>query len=79
MSFSDKAFWDKRLNDDRPTLKIRKKPCNDCAVVHGLYTEISEGLSQQSREVKEHISKRWFCHDSPNLACKGNADMCGVV
>lgn len=81
MTFADKAFWDKELerNKDVTPMKYRKKSCHDCAVEHGLYTEISRGLAQQSDDVKSYISERWFCHASPNLACKGNATLCGVV
>lgn len=55
-------------------LEPMDKPCHDCAVVCGLYTEISDALKNEPACIQEFISKRWFCHNHRNRACKGNID-----
>ena len=55
-------------------LKPLGKPCHDCAVVWGLYSEISDALAKQPPEIIEACSVRWFCHNNPSRACRGNID-----
>jgi hypothetical protein len=50
------------------------KPCHDCAVVCGLYSEISDSLAEQPEAIRAAVSERWFCHNHPNRACRGNID-----
>jgi len=59
-------------------LPLRGLPCADCAVNGGLYLMHSEALRLASPEERLELSKRWFCHDSPNMACRGNADNIGA-
>jgi hypothetical protein len=56
-------------------LPDRAAPCGDCAVVHGLYSEITEALAREPADVQEAVSCRWFCHQTPNRACRGNRDL----
>lgn len=55
-------------------LKPLGRPCYDCAVTFGLYTEISDALGLQPAEVIAAASVRWSCHNHPNRACRGNID-----
>jgi hypothetical protein len=59
---------------DRPCLRLRARPCGDCAVEGGLYTVFSEALKLASEQERLQHSQRWFCHETPSLACRGNAD-----
>lgn len=69
---------------DSSELPLLDKPClgedgrPDCAVVCGLYTEISDALKEESLEVQEAMSKGWFCHNHRGNACRGNADRLGL-
>lgn len=62
--WSDQLTW--------PILKLLDKPCSDCAVTCGLYLPYSRGLALESKEVQVAASIRWFCHNHPNRACRGN-------
>ena len=53
---------------------FRAKPCDDCAVVCGFYRDYSEALRLAPREEQISLSRQWFCHETPGLACRGNAD-----
>jgi hypothetical protein len=53
---------------------FRAKPCDDCAVDCGFYAEYSEALKLASKDEQLTLSRQWFCHQTPNLACRGNAD-----
>lgn len=55
-------------------LKPLGKPCKDCAVLCGLYHEISDALKNESEEIQKLVSERWFCHNNPNRSCQGNLD-----
>src|SRR3546814_614913 len=57
-----------------PELKPLGKPCHDCAVVWGLYSELTDELSEQPEHIVEAVSARWFCHNHPNRACAGNIE-----
>ena len=59
-------------------LPLREGQCTDCAVKCGLYTIYSEALRLATPEERLELSKRWFCHESPNMACRGNADNLGI-
>lgn len=58
---------------------FRCAPCFDCAVTKGMYRPISEELAIESPEVRQAVSERWHCHNSPNRACRGNAELVKVV
>lgn len=46
-----------------PIIPIQhKKPCEDCAVIKGLYREISDSLLNESEPLRTECSKRWWCH-----------------
>ena len=53
---------------------LRGKACDDCAVACGFYLDYSEALRTADPEEQVHLSKQWFCHQTPGLACRGNAD-----
>jgi hypothetical protein len=57
---------------------LRAKPCGDCAVTCGFYRQYSEALRLAGKEEQLSYSKQWFCHETPSLACRGNADNLGV-
>lgn len=62
---------------ERPPIEprpFRDRPCNDCAVVFGFYSEYSEALKLASRDEQLALSKQWFCHETPGFACRGNAN-----
>ena len=62
---------------ERPQLAsrpFRAKPCDDCAVVCGFYLDYSEALKLASKEEQLAFSQQWFCHQTPGLACRGNAN-----
>ena len=59
---------------DWPELKMREKPCDDCAVIHGLYTIISDALKEIPEPERMILTKRWFCHEDQKTCCKGNWD-----
>ena len=67
-----------RLQLQYRPLPLRSKPCGDCAVVCGFYRERSEELRNFATELQEAVSRRWFCHQNPSHACKGNADNLGL-
>jgi len=56
-------------------MPVLKKPCGDCAVTHGLYTEIAMALKCESSETRKAISEKWWCHNHPERACRGNWDI----
>jgi hypothetical protein len=65
----------------RPALHprpLRAKPCDGCAVTRGFYRQYSEALRLADKEEQLSYSKQWFCHETPSLACRGNADNLGV-
>lgn len=55
------------------------RPCHDCAVVFGLYKEISDALARQPEDVREAVSCRWTCHNHTDRACRGNIDNLAVA
>ena len=61
-----------------PNLPLRKNKCHDCAVACGLYAEISDALKDAGEKEQLELSKPWFCHNTPGLACKGNAENLGI-
>lgn len=50
------------------------KPCHDCAVVCGFYEPMAAALRLLPQAEQEFHSLRWFCHNNPNRACRGNID-----
>ena len=69
-----RGFFERQIALDRgrAPLPPRDKPCGDCAVTGGLYTEISCALAEQPEDVQRAVSDHWFCHDDRNKACRGN-------
>ena len=66
-----KSMRDRKPIAPRP---FRAKPCNDCAVACGFYAEYSEALRLAPIDEQFTLSQQWFCHETPSLACRGNAD-----
>lgn len=54
--------------------QFRAKPCDDCAVACGFYLDYSEAMKLAPRNEQLALSRQWFCHQTPGLACRGNAD-----
>lgn len=54
--------------------QFRAKPCDDCAVACGFYLHYSEALKLAPQSEQIALSRQWFCHQAPGLACRGNAD-----
>lgn len=83
MSAFDEAELQEVLQEmrQRQTLHprpLRAKPCGDRAVTCGFYRQYSEALRLAGKEEQLSYSKQWFCHETPSLACRGNADNLGV-
>lgn len=57
---------------NRPVLKRRRRPCHDCAVTCGLYSEFSIALKTMPHELQKSVSEKWFCHNDPTKSCEGN-------
>lgn len=74
-----KQYFLDRIKGDAnmAVLPYRSKPCHDCAVTCGFYTEISHALKQEPIEVQRAMSEKWFCHNETNKACRGNANYLG--
>lgn len=67
------------MDKDRPYLPFRRKPCADCAVMEGFYSEFSEALKLEQKAVQKEISSKWFCHTNPDEACRGNSNFLGIT
>lgn len=67
------AFFE-RTHDGKAALKPLGKPCHDCAVTCGFYLPYAEALAKLPRDFQRNIAARWFCHNHPNRACRGNID-----
>ena len=61
-------------NDGRAPMKPLGKPCHDCAVVFGLYSEYTDELAKLDAPLVRETALRWFCHNHPNRACRGNIE-----
>lgn len=74
----DRAYWQRIATDGEP-LPLLPRAClddkgeADCAVVCDFYREMSEQLRQQPFDIRVEASARWFCHNHPGFACRGNA------
>lgn len=80
MKNSIENYWNKRIESDKkfPELEYLEKPCHDCAVLCGFYKDLSDDLSNMNINIRERISRKWFCHNHPNKACRGNANNVGI-
>jgi len=65
------SFRDRTPIAPRP---FRAKPCDDCAVACGFYLDYSNALKLAPKDEQVALSQQWFCHQTPGLACRGNAD-----
>ena len=63
-----------RSRDPIEPRKFRAKPCDDCAVSCGFYLHYSEALKLAPQSEQLALSRQWFCHKTPSLACRGNAN-----
>lgn len=59
-------------------LELLPKPCGDCAVTSGFYREYSDAFKDMPKDEQLQRSKKWFCHNACNRACRGHADNIGV-
>jgi len=63
-----------RDRDPIASRPFRAKPCDDCAVECGFYLDYSEALKLATQDEQLILSQQWFCHQTPSLACRGNAN-----
>ena len=68
----------REMDKGRPELPLCEEPCSDCAVTGGLYLGYAVALSKLPEDLREDVSRKWFCHNDPSKACRGNANICGV-
>jgi len=73
MTSSDSYDFDFILSDD--VLEPLEVPCSDCAVVWGLYTDLTYELSSRPLQYQHDVSVRWDCHNNRRRACRGNIDL----
>ena len=75
-----KEYFSKLVTDcaSHPELPLLPRPCGGCAVTSGFYQENSDQLGQQPVDVQLEVSKKWFCHNAPDKACRGNANCLGL-
>ena len=78
MTYEDYFRRMRHRERDEPEMPIRSTVCHDYPVVGGMYAEFSHELSRLDADLRDSISRKWFCHNTPGFACKGNADVCGV-
>lgn len=71
--FTWRGFFE-RTHAGREPMKPLGKACHDCAVTCGLYTEYSDELAKLPVDFQDRVAERWFCHNHPNRACRGNID-----
>ena len=64
-----KFSWDYAIRDGK--LRPLKKPCHDCAITTGFYTEHADLLKLEPLEVQNKVLDNWFCHNNCNRACAG--------
>ncbi len=62
-----------------PHRPLRRKPCRSCAVVEGFYAIYSDALKLAPEAEQLEQAKQWFCHSSPGMACRGNADNLNLI
>lgn len=80
MNYFPPEYFAKRLElDKRVCAGVMPKACHDCAVVDGMYAGISDDLKQCDLELQKRYSMTWFCHNSPDMACRGNIDNLGII
>jgi hypothetical protein len=72
-ALSEDAYWQSMARLGGP-LPFMPKPCHDCAVVCQFYEELSASLAKQPSDIQREVSERWFCHNNPRRACRGNLD-----
>ncbi len=73
VSVKDEYDFDFILSN--PPLESANKPCHNCAVVCGLYTELTHELADKPLQYQEDISVRWYCHNDTTKACRGNINL----
>jgi len=71
--FTWRGFFE-RTHSARKPMKPLGKACHDCAVTCGFYTEYTDELAKFPVEFQDNIAERWFCHNHPDRACRGNID-----
>ena len=65
----EKMNWDYAIHPGK--LKPLKKPCNDCAITTGFYTEHADLLKLEPEETQNKVLDNWFCHNNCKRACAG--------
>lgn len=70
---SKEEYWARQATNGDP-MEPLGKPCHDCAVTCGLYSELSDELATLPPEIIKAVSLRWWCHNNHGRACRGNID-----
>ncbi len=73
LPIKDEYDFDFILSD--PILEPAEKPCHDCAVICGLYEQLTHELSTKPLQYQHDIAIRWDCHNDRSKACRGNIDL----
>lgn len=62
-------FWDFHIKQRK--VEPLSKPCKDCAISTGFYTEIADELKKENKETIDAVVDTWFCHNNCNRGCAG--------
>jgi hypothetical protein len=70
-NISDKSWDDANIaqdilnrSDETEFIKIRTKPCDDCAVMWGMYSDIAATCYKHLTQDKcLTVAKQWSCHN----------------
>lgn len=65
-------FWDFHIKQRK--VEPLSKPCKDCAISTGFYTEIADELKKENKETIDAVVDTWFCHNNCNRGCAGVRD-----
>jgi hypothetical protein len=66
-------YWTAKVKRERPCELKMKAPCEDCAVINGMYRRHADDLATLSEPLRSEALKRWECHLHTNCACAGAA------
>lgn len=77
--FTMTDYFLRKIEHDReyPALPVRRTRCDDCAITTGFYTPFARALKKEPLNVRRTVSEKWFCHETPGCACRGNWEVQG--
>ena len=69
-AWADQAYRNEVKQGSRVWPQVRQNPCQDCAVMCGLYTEIAVSCYQNLESAQlSTVANGWFCHNGGR--CEG--------